>query len=86
MPGDFHAERARSLLDRRHRFVFSGTVDLPSYLGKLRMAPLFRLTSGAPFNISLAGADRNLDDVGNDRPMFSGESPVVALSRSGHVH
>jgi len=83
MPGDFHAERARSLLDRRHRFVFSGTVDLPSYLGKLRMAPLFRLTSGAPFNISLAGADRNLDDVGNDRPMFSGDLRLLRSRAQG---
>ena len=25
------------------------------------------------FNISIGGADRNLDDVGNDRPIFTGE-------------
>ena len=28
--GDFFGERARSLLDRRHRFVFSGTFDTPT--------------------------------------------------------
>ncbi len=72
-PGDFRAERARSLLDRRHRFVFSGTFDLPAALGKLRLAPAWRVASGAPFNISLGGVDRNLDDVGNDRPIFTGD-------------
>jgi hypothetical protein len=77
IPGDFHHERARSLLDRRHRFVFSGTFDLPSYLGKLRVSPIWRLASGAPFNISMGGADRNLDDVGNDRPNFSGDSKLL---------
>jgi hypothetical protein len=76
-PGDFFAERSRSLLDRRHRFVFSGTFDLPRYLGKLRLAPIFRLASGAPFNISLGGADRNLDDVGNDRPNFTGDPKLL---------
>ena len=72
--GDFFGERARSLLDRRHRFVFSGTFDTPRYLGKLRFSPVLRLTSGAPFNISIGGADRNLDDVGNDRPIFTGNT------------
>lgn len=75
--GDFFHERARSLLDRRHRFVFSGTFDLPSYLGKLRLSPIWRLASGAPFNISIGGADRNLDDVGNDRPNFTGDPGLL---------
>jgi hypothetical protein len=72
-PGDFRAERARSILDRRHRFVFSGTFDLPRILGALRFSPILRLASGAPFNISIGGADRNLDDVSNDRPFFNGD-------------
>src|SRR6185436_10221224 len=72
VPGDFQGERSRSLLDRRHRFAFSGTFDTPRKLGHLRFAPILRLASGAPFNIGLGGADRNLDDVGNDRPNFSG--------------
>jgi hypothetical protein len=75
--GDFFGERARSLLDRRHRFVFSGKFDTPRYLGKLRFAPVLRLTSGAPFNISIGGADRNLDDVGNDRPIFTGDTRLL---------
>jgi hypothetical protein len=71
--GDFHAERARSLVDRRHRFVFSGSLGLPSILKGFVLSPVWRLASGAPFNISLGGADRNLDDVGNDRPIYTGE-------------
>ena len=74
IPGDFRHERARSLLDRRHRFVFSGSFDLPRLLGKLTLSPILRLASGAPFNISIGGVDRNLDDVGNDRPNFSGNT------------
>jgi hypothetical protein len=71
-PGDFRHERARSLLDRRHRFVFSGTFTIPRQLGKLQVSSIFRVASGAPFNISSGGVDRNLDDVSNDRPNFAG--------------
>jgi hypothetical protein len=71
--GDFRSERARSLQDRRHRFALSGTIDTPKFLGGLRFAPVLRLASGAPFNLGLGGADRNLDDVGNDRPIFTGD-------------
>ena len=75
--GDFARERARSLLDRRHRFVFSGTFVTPGYLGKLGFSPILRITSGAPFNISIGGVDRNLDDVSNDRPIFNGDSSLL---------
>jgi hypothetical protein len=77
VPRDFIGERSRSLLDRRHRFVLSGTLDTPKTLGKVRISPILRLTSGAPFNISLGGADRNLDDVGNDRPNFTGDTRLL---------
>jgi hypothetical protein len=73
-PGDFRHERARSLLDRRHRFVFSGVFALPPTLGSLTLAPVVRVASGAPFNISMGGVDRNLDDVSNDRPNFAGDT------------
>jgi hypothetical protein len=76
-PGDFRHERVRSLLDRRHRFVFSGTFELPRLLGNLRLSPILRLASGAPFNISGGGVDRNLDDVNNDRPNFSGDTAIL---------
>jgi hypothetical protein len=79
-PGDFRAERARSLLDRRHRFVFSGIFSLP---GKVQLSPVWRVTSGAPFNISIGGTDRNLDDVGNDRPNFSGDQRQLRWRKPG---
>jgi hypothetical protein len=75
-PGDFRGERARSLLDRRQRFVLSGILDLPRTLLRLRLAPVLRLASGAPFNLSL-GVDRNLDDVDNDRPVFNGDPHLL---------
>jgi Carboxypeptidase regulatory-like domain/TonB-dependent Receptor Plug Domain/TonB dependent receptor len=83
VPGDFQHELARSLLDRRHRFVFSGTFDAPRYLGQLRLAPILRITSGAPFNISAGGIDRNLDDVNNDRPIFTGDLRLLQWRRPG---
>jgi Carboxypeptidase regulatory-like domain/TonB dependent receptor-like, beta-barrel len=73
VPGDFRAERARSLLDRRHRFVFSGTFDLRV----LQLSPIWRVASGAPFNISIGGVDRNLDDVSNDRPNLDFSVPPI---------
>lgn len=81
--GDFAGERSRSLLDRRHRFVFSGTFDMPKYLGKLRLSPILRLASGAPFNISIGGVDRNLDDVSNDRPIFTGDPSLLRWRSPG---
>jgi hypothetical protein len=85
IPGDFRGERARSLLDRRHRFALSGTIDTPNYLGRLRFAPVLRLASGAPFNLGLGGADRNLDDVGNDRPIFNGDLATLKWREPGQA-
>jgi hypothetical protein len=83
VPGDFQGEFSRSLLDRRHRFALSGTFDTPGYLGKIRFAPILRLASGAPFNISIGGDDRNLDDVGNDRPNFNGDLSTLKWRAPG---
>jgi hypothetical protein len=73
VPGDFRAERARSLLDRRHRFVFSGTFDVRVF----QLSPIWRVASGAPFNITIGGVDRNLDDVSNDRPNLGFSVPPI---------
>src|ERR1044072_5098351 len=83
--GDFRAERARSLLDRRHRFVLAATLDAPRALGRLKLASVLRLASGAPFNISLGGTDRNLDDVSNDRPSFAGDPRLIRWRRPGEL-
>jgi carboxypeptidase family protein len=82
MAGDFRTERSRSLQDRRHRFALSATIDTPKSLG-LRISPVWRIASSAPFNIGLGGADRNLDDIGNDRPFFSGDLSTLAWRRPG---
>lgn len=79
VPGDFRGERARSLLDRRHRFVFSGMFRV---IG-LQLSPIWRVASGAPFNISLGGVDRNLDDVSNDRPNYSGDLRLLRWRKPG---
>ena len=81
--GDFRGERARSLQDRRHRFTLSATIETPKFLGQLRFSPVLRLASGAPFNLGLGGADRNLDDVGNDRPIFTGDTKVLKWRSPG---
>lgn len=80
--GDFSREWARSLLDRRHRFAFSGVVEAPRWLGKLRFSPLFRFGSSAPFNLGY-GIDRNLNDVSTDRPNFSGNTDDIKWREPG---
>ena len=81
--GDFRSERARSLLDRRQRLTLSATVDAPRVLGRLKFASVMRVASGAPFNVSLGGDDRNLDDVSNDRPAFVGDPSTIRWRRPG---
>jgi hypothetical protein len=83
IPGDFRRERARSLTDRRHRFSLAGTFDLPHQLWQIRLSTIMRLASGAPFNISIGGMDRNLDDVGTDRPNYSGDIKDLRWRRPG---
>jgi hypothetical protein len=82
IPGDFRRERARSLLDRRHRFSITGMLGMPSALGGIQLSTILRVISGAPFNISIGGMDRNLDDVGTDRPSFSGDLSSLKWRRS----
>ncbi len=83
IPGDFDREFSRSLLDRRHRIAFSGTFDTPNVIGGLRFSPIFRFGSSAPFNLSAGGNDRNLDDISNDRPNFSGNPNDITFRNPG---
>jgi hypothetical protein len=41
------------------------------------------VASEAPFNISIGGVDRNLDDVSNDRPNYSGDLRLLRWRRPG---
>lgn len=83
VPADFSREWSRSLLDRRHRISVFGTIDLPRWLGRIRLSPLFRFGSSAPFNVSAGGIDRNLDDINNDRPNFDGDLSVIKWRKFG---
>jgi hypothetical protein len=47
------------------------------------LSPIWRVASGAPFNISLGGVDRNLDDVSNDRPNYSGDRRLLRWRKPG---
>jgi hypothetical protein len=81
--GDFAREWARTLQDRRHRIAFSGIFETPWWLGRLRLAPLFRWGSSAPFNLGNGGSDRNLDDLGTDRINYSGDLRELRWRRPG---
>ena len=83
LPGDFRREWSRSLADRTHRVAFTSTFDTPWWLGNLRFSPLVRWGSSAPFNISAGGIDRNLDDLSNDRPNFTGDTSDIEWREFG---
>src|SRR5256714_937214 len=79
-------ERADSLFDQRHRFVFSGVLASPGawrgeggwrgVFADFIVAPIFEMSSGRPFNI-LTGQDTNNDLTSNtDRP---------SVDASGHL-
>ena len=81
--GDFDREWSRGLQDRRHRFALSGTFEMPKWIGKLSLSPLFRYGSSAPFNLGYSGLDRNLDDLSNDRMNFSGNLKDIRWREPG---
>jgi hypothetical protein len=75
---NFAAERANSLFDQRHRFVFSAVFASPQrwrsgdglykFLADFTLAPIFEIASGRPFNI-LSNQDTNNDQSNQtDRP------------------
>jgi len=76
---NFRAERALSLFDQRHRFVFSGVLAAPenwrsseSLVKKIfsdfTLAPIIEISSGRPFNI-ITNVDANGDQATQtDRP------------------
>ncbi len=80
--GDFKNERALSFSDARHRFAISGNYPLPAFLGRLNLSGTFNYSSSRPFTIGANGNDRNLDDVDNDRPIFTGNLDEIVWRRS----
>ncbi len=79
--GDFGNERALSLLDARHRLAVSGSYQLPRALGSFNLAGVFTASSSRPFALGIGGNDRNLDDVGTDRPNFTGDLRQIGWRR-----
>ena len=85
---NFRAERADSLFDQRHRFVFSGVLASPGswrgsdsgvrqFLADFVVAPIFEVSSGRPFNI-LTGIDTNNDQSNQtDRPNVASDGTLV---------
>ncbi|HKZ77262.1 MAG TPA: carboxypeptidase regulatory-like domain-containing protein [Pyrinomonadaceae bacterium] len=84
---NFRAERADSLFDQRHRFVFSSVISSPAswrsgdglhrFLSDFTLAPIFEISSGRPFNI-LSNQDTNNDQSNQtDRPNVSGDGTLV---------
>ena len=78
-PRNLRAERALSLFDQRHRFVFSGVLSSPTswrnsdslfkkVLADFIVAPIIEISSGRPFNI-ITNFDANNDQSSQtDRP------------------
>lgn len=75
----FYLEKADSLFDQRHRFVFSGVLTSPQgwrkadswtkqFFADFTVAPIIEISSGRPFNI-LTNIDTNNDQsTQTDRP------------------
>lgn len=80
--GDFGREFTRNNQDRTHRFALSGVFDTPFWLGKVKLSPLFRYGSAAPFNFGI-GYDRNLDDLSTDRLNYSGDIRDIVYREPG---
>jgi hypothetical protein len=80
-------ERADSLFDQRHRFVFSGVLASPagwrssggwrSFFADFIVAPIFEMSSGRPFNI-LTNQDTNNDlSSSTDRPSVGPDGTLI---------
>jgi hypothetical protein len=86
-PNNFRAERAPSLFDQRHRFVFSGVLGSPQnwrssdslfkkFLADFTIAPIIELSSGRPFNI-ITNFDANNDQSSQtDRPSVNADGTL----------
>jgi hypothetical protein len=81
--GDFRRERSLSLQDARRRMAISGHYNFPAWFARLNLSGTFNYGSSSPFSVGVRGADRNLDDVNNDRPNFSGNLDRIAWRRPG---
>jgi hypothetical protein len=90
---NFAAERADSLFDQRHRFVFSAVVTSPTtwrsgdswhkVLSDFTVAPILEISSGRPFNI-LSNQDTNNDQSNQtDRPSVLADGTLCVPGTTG---
>jgi hypothetical protein len=90
---NFAAERADSLFDQRHRFVFSAVVASPStwnqgdtlhrVLSNFTVAPIVEISTGRPFNI-LSNQDTNNDQSNQtDRPSVLSDGTLCVPGTTG---
>lgn len=79
--GDFRGERSLSLLDARRRVVVSGIYRLAGFT----LSGILNYSSPRPFSLGINGNDRNLDDVSNDRPNFTGDYSSIVWRRPGET-
>lgn len=91
----FNLEKANSLFDQRHRFVFSGAVNSPDswrsgngwqkLLSNFTVAPIIEFSSGRPFNI-ITNVDANNDQTGQtDRPSVNSDGTLCIPGTAGCV-
>ncbi len=83
--GDFRRERALSLQDARHRVAISGNYLFPAWAARLNLSGTVNYGSSSPFSLGVRGNDRNLDDVNNDRPNFTGDLDRIVWRRPGEA-
>ena len=83
---NFRAERADSLFDQRHRFVFSGLIASPTewrtgslwqkLLADFTVAPILEISSGRPFNIITNFDTNNDQSTQTDRPSVNADGSL----------
>lgn len=90
----FNLEKANSLFDQRHRFVFSGVLTSPTgwrkadsgwkrFMADFTVAPIIEISSGRPFNI-ITNTDTNNDQSSQtDRPSVLADGTLCVPGRPG---
>jgi Outer membrane receptor for ferrienterochelin and colicins len=90
----FNLEKANSLFDQRHRFVFSGVLMSPTgwrnsdsgwkrVMADFTVAPIVEISSGRPFNI-ITNTDTNNDQSSQtDRPSVLADGTLCVPGRPG---
>lgn len=89
----FNLERADSLFDQRHRFVFSGVITSPEkwrsgngfqkFMSDFTIAPIIEVSSGRPFNIITNTDSNNDQSTQTDRPSVLSDGTLCTPGTAG---